>query len=667
MSFHLTRRRALLLGGTGVLVAGGTAAGIVALTGREVTADIVVFGATPAGIIAAVQARRMGRRAVIVEPGSHVGGMITGGLGNSDLGAKESIGGLAAEFFRRVYAKYTSTKHTADSPMRYTFEPHVAREVMDDLLDEADIPVYTGLRLRRAVRSGSRITALEADNGQTFTGRVFIDASYEGDLMAEARVDWLVGRESNGTFGEAYNGVHLSVERQHTLFVSPYRTEGVTASGLLPGIIASIGPNGSADDTIQAYNYRMCLTKSPDRIPFPKPEGYDSADYELLRRLVRSGYTGDFFRAFEVGRQKFDVNTSGPFSTDFIGANHSYPTASAAERAAIVAEHLRFQQGLMWCLANDPGLPPWVREQTQQWGLDPGEFTETGGWPPQLYVREARRMRSAYIMTEHDCFGTTKAPDSVGLASYFVDSHNCNRVVHTEGVLNEGSVAVPVAGPFPVSYRSIVPIASQCTNLFVPVCLAATHTAYGSIRMEPVFMILGQSSATAAVMAIESDQDVQAVDYGRLTARLRADGQVLAWPADAADVILDNGGPGVSRVGKWASSKSVGGYYGYDYEHDANAPKGTTSISFVPKLPAQGMYTVYLRWTAKADRAGNVPVDILHSSGTTTVTIDQRSSGGVWVSVGSFRFAATGKEKVTIRTDGTDGVVVADAVRFAPD
>jgi len=665
MASHLTRRKLLLAGGASVLLAGGTAAGVAALTDdRTVESDLIVFGATAAGVVAAVQARRMGRRSVIIEEGHHVGGMITSGLGNSDLGTKQSIGGITAEFFRRIHAKYEGTVVTDKSPARYTFEPHVAQEVLTEMLDAAQVPLYTGAKLRNVQRRGARIVALETQDGSAFYGRVFVDASYEGDLMDRAGVDWTVGRESNSAFGETYNGVRLSIEKQHTLFVSPYRKEGVASSGLLPGVVGSVGPNGSADPSIQAYNFRMCLTRSPDRIPFPKPADYDPIDYELLRRMVKGGYSGDFFNAYEVGGGKVDANASGPFSTDYIGANHAYPTAGRGERAAIIAEHARFQQGLMWFLANDPGIPYWLRERTGQWGLAPDEFRETGGWPPQLYIREARRMRSAYIMTEHDCFGSAKAADSIGLASYFMDLHSCQRVAHLDGVVNEGSVTVTVPRPFPISYRSIVPVAARCTNLLVPVCLSATHTAYGPIRMEPVFMILAQSAATAAVMAVDADIDVQKVDYTSLAARLRADHQILSWPEQKTSIIMDNRGPGVRRTGRWVGSDSVTGFYGADYERDDPSTKGGTSMIFTPTLPGPGQYAVHLRWTGRSDRASNVPVDIVHMGMTTSVSVNQRKSGGKWVSVGSFAFAADGTESVILRADGTDGYVIADAVRF---
>ncbi|WP_020521070.1 FAD-dependent oxidoreductase [Catelliglobosispora koreensis] len=665
MSHALSRRQVIKLGGATLVLAGAPAA---AFAAAIVQADIVVYGATSAGIVAAVQARRMGRTAVVIEPGSHVGGLTTGGLGATDSGTKESIGGIAGEFYRRVHAKYAGTPVTPTSPGRFTFEPHVARAVFDDLIAEAAVPLYFGMRLSQVLRNGQTITEIVTENGQVFRAPMFIDASYEGDLMDRAGVSWTAGRESNAAYGETINGVQLRDKHQFTLPVSPYRVAGDPASGLLPGISATVAPNGTADSRIQAYNFRMCLTQATSKIPFPQPSGYNAADYELLLRYIQAGYNGPFFTTHSVGGGKTDSNNNGAFSTDHIGANYSYPTASYATRDVIAAEHRRYQQGLMWFLANDSRLPATIRANTASWGLAADEFTSTGGWPPQLYIREARRMVSAYVMAERDCRGTVKAADPVGLASYTMDSHNCQRVVVNGLVKNEGDVQIGVPGPYPISYRSIVPSGNQCTNLLVPVCLSASHIAYGSIRMEPVFMILAQSAATAAILATAQGVPVQQLSYATLAARLRQDGQILQWPpVNPGEVILDNAAAaGVTRAGTWMRSTSIAGFYGPDYEHDNNTAKGVNRLRFTPSLPAAGSYTVYLRWTAHANRATNVPVDIVHSGGITNRTVNQQSNGGQWVSVGTYTFTGGTAGSVLVRTENTNGFVVADAVRFVP-
>ncbi|GIH01967.1 xanthan lyase [Rhizocola hellebori] len=663
MAHPLSRRHVLSLGGATLILTGIPAASYAAAV---VEVDLVVYGATSAGIVAAVQARRMGRTAVVIEPGTHLGGLSTGGLGMTDSGVKESIGGIAGEFYRRIHAKYAGTPVTPTSPARFTFEPHVARAVFDDLLSAAGVPVYYSIRLSTVTRAGSRITEVAADNGQVFRAPMFMDCSYEGDLMDRAGVAWTSGREANSAYGETINGVQLRDKHQFTLPVSPYRTAGDPASGLLPGIAATVAPNGTADTRIQAYNFRMCLTQAAGRIPFPRPAGYDAADYELLWRYIQAGYTGPFFTTHSVGGGKTDSNNNGAFSTDHIGGNYSYPTASYAARDAIFAEHRRYQQGLMWFLANDSRLPAAIRSATASWGLAADEFTTTGGWPPQLYVREARRMVSAYVMTEHDCRRNVTAADPVGMASYTMDSHNCQRVVVDGLVKNEGDVQIGIPGAYPISYRSIVPSSGQCTNLAVPVCLSASHIAYGSIRMEPVFMILAQSAATAAILATDAAVSLQQLSYPALAARLRADGQILQWPIPTpGEVILDNAASsGVTRAGTWLSSTSISGFYGPDYEHDNNTAKGVNRLRFTPALPAAGAYTVYLRWTSHTNRASNVPVDVVHSGGITTRTVDQRVSGGQWVSLGSYSFSAGSAGSVLLRTENTNGYVIADAVRF---
>ncbi|MEU8152255.1 FAD-dependent oxidoreductase [Micromonospora sp. NPDC048986] len=662
----LSRRRLLVAGGAGLVLAGLTDPFRATPARAAVTtADLVVYGATSGGLAAAITMRRLGRTAVVVEPTSHVGGLSTAGLGATDTGVQASIGGLAAEFYRRVYVKYHGGTLTPTSPLRMTFEPHVATTVFAEMLAEAGVPVVVDARLAGLGRTGNRITELRTEDGSIYRGGVFVDATYEGDLLAMAGVGFTVGRESNDTYGETINGVQSRNTHQFAYPVDPYVTAGSPASGLLPGISATpLAPQGSGDDRIQAYCFRMCLTQAANRIPFGKPSGYDPIRYELLLRHIQAGYPGPYFTTHSVGGAKTDSNNNGAVSTDNIGFNYAYPTASWVTRESIIAEHRSYQQGLMWFLANDSRLPASVRDSTARWGLPVDEFTGTGGWPPLLYIREARRMISAYVMTEADCRGRVRATDSVGLASYTMDSHNCQRVVVDGKVRNEGDVQIGVPAPYPVSYRAIVPHQAQCANLLVPVCLSASHIAYGSIRMEPVFMILGQAAATAASLALAGNLAVQAVSVPALQARLRQDGAVLEW-GSTSEVILDNASSsGITRAGTWLRSTSTGGYYGPDYEHDGNVGKGVNRLRFRPTLPASGSWTVQLRWTGHPNRATNVPVDIAYSGGLVTTTVDQRQSGGQWVPLGTYPFTAGSDGSVLIRTEDTDGYVVADAVRF---
>jgi hypothetical protein len=426
----------------------------------------------------------------------------------------------------------------ADADAMWAFEPHVAEAVFHEMLADAGVKVVLNQRLdlKHGVRrQGTRITAIVMESGCVFAGRVFIDATYEGDLMAKAGVSYTVGRESNATYGETLNGVQTAhaVEHQFQKPVDPYIKPGDPGSGLLPGVHAGdAGPEGAADQRIQAYNFRLCLTDvAENRVPFPRPASYDPLRYELLLRYIEAGGTDVWGNQAIVPNRKSDVNNNGAVSTDNIGMNYAYPDGDYAVRETIVAEHRDYQFGLLWTLANDPRVPAKLREQFNRWGLAKDEFCDSGNWPHQLYIREARRMVGMYVMTEHNCRGQQTVEDSIGLAAYTMDSHNVQRYVDSRGhARNEGDVQVGGFSPYPISYRSLLPKAVECTNLLVPVCLSASHIAYGSIRMEPVFMVLGQSAATAAAEAIEKDCDVQAVDYIRLRERLLRDKQVLAWP-----------------------------------------------------------------------------------------------------------------------------------------
>ena len=517
----------------------------------EKSVDVVVYGGTSGGIAAALQAARMGCSVVLIEPGRHLGGLTSGGLGCTDIGNKQAIGGVAREFYQRIYRHYAQSnawtretfaeyrqraKHSVDADTMWRFEPHVAEAVFRQMLAEAKVPLVLGQRLdwkNGVCREGTRIAALRMESGRTFPGRMFIDATYEGDLMAKAGVSYAVGREGNAKYGETLGGVRTKYAKSHQFEkpVDPYVMPGDPASGLLPGIHAGgPGAEGAADCRVQAYNFRLCLTDVPEnQVPFSKPAHYDPLRYELLLRYIEAGWTNVLGNNAPMPNRKSDMNNHGAFSSDDIGMNYDYPDADYAKREKIVAEHRDYQLGLLWALANDPRVPAELRERVGQWGLAKDEFADSRHWPHQLYVREARRMVGPYVMTEQNCRGRRVADDPVGLAAYNMDSHNVQRYVDAAGhARNEGDIEIGVK-PYPVSYRAIVPKASQCTNLLVPVCLSASHIAYGSIRMEPVFMVLGQSAATAAALTIEQGSTVQAVDYGRLHDRLIKDKQILNW------------------------------------------------------------------------------------------------------------------------------------------
>ncbi|WP_133576486.1 FAD-dependent oxidoreductase [Pedobacter metabolipauper] len=507
-------------------------------------ADIVIYGGTSAAITAAVQSAKLGKKVIVVSPDVHLGGLSSGGLGFTDTGNKEVIGGLAREFYHRVYVHYqadtawkwqrqaeygnkgqgTPAIDGTDRTM-WIFEPHVAERIMEDFVKEHQIPVYRKEWLDRKkgvkMKSG-KIISITMLSGKVFKGKVFIDATYEGDLMAAAKVSYHVGREPNTQYGEQWNGIQTEVFQHGHHFTSaidPYVIPGDKSSGLLAGISsADPGKKGAGDNKLQAYCFRMCLSSHPDnKITFPKPDNYNPANYELLARVFAAGWKEVFNKFDPVPNRKTDTNNHGPFSTDFIGMNYGYPEASYEERRVIIKQHEDYQKGLMYYMANDPKVPEDVRKRMGTWGLAKDEFKDNGGWPHQIYVREARRMVSDYVMSENEVLGKKKVAHSIGMGSYALDSHNTQRYITTDGfVQNEGDIGVKAPKPYGISYHTIVPKPGECTNLLVPVCLSISHIAYGSVRMEPVFMILGESAATAASLAIDHRTTVQKVNYTEL-------------------------------------------------------------------------------------------------------------------------------------------------------
>lgn len=512
----------------------------IATSDQTIERDVCIYGGTSAGIIAAVAAARRGRSVIVLNPGLHLGGLTTGGLGHTDFGNKAAIGGLSRDFYRRVGAKYGR----GEGGEEWHFEPHIATAVFDDLIEEHDLDIRPAEYLHSVqmdrVDGRTRIAGVRTLGGLTVRARQFIDASYEGDLLARAGVSYTVGRESNATHGETLNGVQARPTHQFSHAVDPYVTPGDPASGTLPDVQAlDAPPEGSGDGIIQAYCFRVCMSDDPaSQVPFEKPADYDPARYELLRRwlhaehdpyneTLRPNGTLAKFDGLCV-RHKTDTNNHGPVSSDYIGGNWAWPEADYAARERIFQDHVSYQRGLEWARANDPGVPQRYRDAFGRWGLAADEFEETDYWPPQLYIREARRMVSDYIITEHDCLDQRRCKDSVGMGAYAMDSHNCRRFVRDGRVLNEGDVQVKLPGPYPVSYRSIVPRKGECENLTVPVCLSASHIAFGSVRMEPVFMLLAESAAIAVDLCLGSGRGVQDLPYDELRPELERANQVLA-------------------------------------------------------------------------------------------------------------------------------------------
>ncbi len=495
----------------------------------------------------------MGNSVILVGPDVHLGGLTSGGLGWTDSGNTEAIGGVAREFYHRVWQHYQEDKAwtwqsaeeygnvgqgtaamDGDERTMWIFEPHVAEQIFDAWVEEENIIVHRNEWLDRTngvAKEGAGIASITMLSGKTYEAKVFIDATYEGDLMAAAGVSYTIGREANSKYGESWNGIQVGVLHHRHWFMSdvdPYVIAGDPSSGLLPRISPDPpGIRGEGDHRLQAYCYRMCLSNHPDnRLPFPRPAGYDSTQYELLARVFESGWRESFNKFDPIPNRKTDTNNHGPFSTDNIGMNYDYPDASYERRAEILEEHKLYQQGLMYFLTNDPRVPAKIQEEMNTWGLAKDEFTDNNHWPHQIYVREARRMIGEYVMTELETLGQRDVSQPIGMGSYTLDSHNVQRYVKPDGfVQNEGDIGVHPGHPYRIAFGSILPKRAEATNLLVSVALSSSHIAFGSIRMEPVFMILGQSAATTASMAIEAGSAVQDVGYDELRARLIEDGQ----------------------------------------------------------------------------------------------------------------------------------------------
>lgn len=531
-------------------------------SGKEQTSqsyDVVVYGCTSSGVMAAVAARQTGASVILLCPEQQIGGLTSNGLSWTDIGNEihaRTIGGLTLDFFHRVYRYYhkagawkqqtlssyqSEIEHTdhkiidADSLM-WTFEPHVAQRIFNEYIRENHIPVKYGLKLNRkngVKKSGDRIVSVTMLNGRTYPGKVFIDATYEGDLMAAAGVSFTVGREDNSEYDETINGVQLSHHHQFPDGIDPYRIPGKPSSGLLWGISkATLLPAGHGDKRVQAYNFRICLTNNKENmIPITRPDNYDSTNYDLLLRLMKAQpdkrNLNNYFIWSPLPNHKTDINNNGAFSTDMIGMSNDWPEGSYAKRKKLFKEHLDYTKGLLYFTGHDPRVPYTLRRQMLRWGYPKDEYRQSGHFTPELYVREGRRMIGAYVMTEHNCRSTVTVPDGIALGYYNMDSHNCERIVVNGMVKNEGNVEAHIPHPYPISYHSITPKKKECTNLLVPISLSATHIAYGSIRMEPVFMELGQSAGVAAALAAGEKVDVQDLAYSTLKAQLLKDGQIL--------------------------------------------------------------------------------------------------------------------------------------------
>lgn len=630
--------------------------------------DICIYGGTASGVIAAYSAKKMGKTVLLIEPGKYLGGMTTGGLGYTDIGNKYAVTGLSRLFYRRVGAHYNKLE-------QWSFPPSVATKEITRFVEDGDVDVLYYHRIVKAEKTGTEIKSIlleHSEDKQSPTLKVkakqFIDCSYEGDLMARCGVSYFVGREANSEFDETLNGVQLLDQHQFPDGVDPYKIEGDPNSGLCWGISdGELLPDGSGDKAIQAYNFRLCLTNNPEnRRAFERPDSYDPEKYELLARAIKKmplDINQYLLINWNMPEAKHDVNNRGPLSTDMIGMNFEYPEGDYDTRKKIWDAHVEYTKGLLYFLTHDDRVPEELKTQAREWGWAKDEFTENDNFPYQLYIRESRRLHGEYVMTQHNCQGDETVGDGIGMAAYGMDSHNCQRLVVNGMVKNEGDVQFHGFAPYPIAYRSIIPQRQECTNLTVPVCMSATHIAYGSIRMEPVFMVLGQSAAVAASMAIDGKSSVQEIDVNVLRKTLREnpylDGSTPEMLVDDTDIDK------VSRKGRW--TKKIGNNYKTSYMWSDNNSKDAM-FSFAPVVKKEGRYSVYFYCTsmAESELADILNIDIQDVNGNNSVSFNPKNERGNWASLGTYTFSE-GKTTISVNGKETNGPVFADAVLLIPE
>lgn len=643
---------------------------------RTLEYDICVYGGTSSGVIAAYSAAMQGKTVVVVEPGHRAGGLSSGGLGQTDIGNKQAVEGLSLDFYRRVGQHYGELE-------KWIFEPKVALDIFNGYIERGGVDMLYGHRILSADKHGTRIESIRLQDTGKPLGRTvvrakqYIDSSYEGDLMARAGVSYVVGREGNDLYGETWNGVHMRPTHQFPDGVDPYVIKGDSTSGLLWGISdGTLAPEGSGDDKVQAYNFRICLTdEAGNSLPIERPADYDPARYELLLRLIEARGSDDlnsYISMSHMPNRKTDINNNGGFSTDMIGMNHHYPEASYRQREKIFDEHLSYTLGLLYFLGHDERVPETMRREMLRWGLPKDEYTDNGHWTPQLYIRESRRMVGEYVATQADCENRTTVEDGVGMAAYTMDSHNCQRIViHKDGramVKNEGDVQIGIGSPYPVSYRSITPKREECTNLLVPVCLSASHIAYGSIRMEPVFMVLGQSAAKAACLAIDNNTDVQKIDVAQIQ-RMYDEDPLL--DGTAPDILVDDTAVEPAGNSQWRRVNTYGGYGPSLYMLEPTVR--TEALRYPFSVKRDGRYTIYTYYSKRGGMSKLSQLTVFDGAEHKRITIDYDAvtihgqTSGEWVSLGEYDLRAGTSGYVEFDNGGeVTGTLYADAVLVVP-
>lgn len=638
-------------------------------TNSIIEADICVYGGTSSGVIAAYTAHKMGKSVVLIEPGRYIGGMTTGGLGMTDIGNKYAVTGLARLFYRRIGEHFNKFE-------QWTFPPSVATKVMNQFVEEGDLNVIYNRRIINSIVENKKIKAIllecskktNVEKLMEVRAKQFIDCSYEGDLMAKSGVSYTIGRESNDEYGETLNGVQISHWHQFPDGIDPYRIEGDSTSGYCWGINDNtLKEKGSGDKLIQAYNFRLCLTDVPEnRRPFEKPDNYDPCKYELLARALKKMTPSiDNVLLFNWGMMpdnKYDVNNKGPLSTDMIGMNYGYPEGSFEMREKIWKDHVEYTKGLLYFITHDERVPKQLRNQISQFGWAKDEFIDNDNFPTQLYIRESRRLIGEYVMTQKNCQGIVSVDDGVGLGAYGMDSHNCQRIVVGGMVKNEGDVEVGGFLPYPISYKSIVPKQNECQNLIVPVCLSATHIAYGSIRMEPVFMVLGQSAAVGSSLAIDEEKSVQDIDVHKLQ-NILADNPYL--DNSTPEILVDDADSlRIKMTGKWINKSGSQSYKsGYKFTNDKNA-----SFTFNPVIKKSGKYEIlfFCPFLSDKDMPISLSFEIKHAGGTEIKQIDFMNNKNSWMSLGVYNCLEGKTSYAKISAVQPTNGLFADAVLWIP-
>lgn len=652
---------------------------------KNIEVDICIYGGSSAGIIAGYTASKLGKKTIVIEPRNYLGGLTTGGLGATDIGNKFAITGLARDFYRRLGTHYNKFE-------QWTFEPHVANKVFDQYINAVNLPIEKNYLLDQVIKEGNTIKEIIVRKNDgvgmetiRIKAKMFIDCTYEGDLMAKSGVSYAIGREPNSQYGETQNGIQLQEIHQFPDGIDPYKIPGKPESGLLWGISNdNLATHGLGDRKIQAYNFRLTLTQNKDNlIPFSKPEVYNPDHYELLlRQIAKEKWTtifsslkkenhpdgtveikhaGGFLIKF-MPNGKTDFNNFGAFSTDMIGENYDYPDGDFKTRQAIWKKHENYTKGLLYFLSHDERVPAHIRSEMQSWGFCKDEFPETNGFSNQLYVREARRLVGPVVMTQKHCEGEEVIDDPIGMAAYQMDSHNIQRIVVNGMVKNEGDVQKPVPAPYPISYRSIIPKAEECSNLLVPVCMSSSHIAFGSIRMEPVFMVLAQSAATAASQAINHKQAVQDINVQTLINKLKQD--PLA-DGSKPEIIIDNRDSDVVEVaGAWNDK-----HYGYAKDKLTFAQKDRAAfVKFNAAVEDAGKYAIYTYIAEDKALADKLSFEVFDGKKIHRIVLDKSSikpfdmSSGEWLKLGEFNLPKHAKSYVKVLAEQNNGHVVADAI-----